>query len=94
MARPFKPRCVNFDPNATYFKPQAIPLSLLKEVVLYADELEALRLCDLKGLDQTQAAKKLKVSRSTLQRVLSSAREKVSRALVEGQAIKIEKRAR
>ncbi len=91
MARPFKPRCVDFDPSVTYFKPRAIPLSALEEIGLQADELEALRLCDLKNLDQAQAAKKLKVSRSTLQRILSAARRKVSEALVEGKAIRIEK---
>ena len=91
MARPFKPRCVDFDPSVTYFKPRAMPLSKLKEIVLHTDELEALRLCDLKNLDQIDAAKKLKVSRSTLQRILSSARRKVSDALIKGKAIKIEK---
>lgn len=90
MARPHKPRCIDFDPSVTYFKPRAIPLSELEEVDLHADELEALRLCDLKNLDQVDAAKKLKVSRSTLQRILASARKKVSEALIKGKAIKIE----
>jgi len=90
--RPIKPRRVLFDPNVTYFKPRAIPLSMLEEVDLAADELEALRLCDLKNLDQKTAAKKMKISRSTLQRILSSGREKVTKALIEGKAIKIEKK--
>jgi len=91
MARPFKPRCVDFDPSVTYFKPRAMPLSKLKEIVLHTDELEALRLCDLKNLEQTEAAKKMKISQSTLQRILTSARKKVALALVEGKAIKISK---
>lgn len=90
MPRPCKPRCVGFDPRAIYFKPRAIPLTELEEVDLRADELEALRLCDCKNLDQVDAAKKLKVSRSTLQRILASARKKVSEALTEGKAIKIQ----
>lgn len=90
MARPCKPRCVGFDPSVTYFKPRAIPLSELEEVDLHADELEALRLCDCRDLDQIDAAKKLKVSRSTLQRILTSARKKVSEALIKGKAIRIE----
>ncbi len=90
MARPHKPRCIDFDPSVTYFKPRAIPLSELKEVDLRSDELEALRLYDLKSFDQATAAKKLKVSRSTLQRILASARRKVSEALIEGKAIRIE----
>jgi predicted DNA-binding protein (UPF0251 family) len=91
MARPYKPRCINFNPCVTYFKPRAIPLSELEEVDLRADELEALRLCDLNNFDQAQAAKKLKISRSTLQRILTSARKKVSGALIKGRAIRIQK---
>jgi len=91
MARPLKPRRVLFDPDVVYFKPRAVPLSLLEEVDLSMDELEALRLCDLKNLEQTEAAKKMKVSQSTLQRILTSARKKVALALIEGKAIKIRK---
>ena len=62
MVRPIKPRRVFFEPNVTYFKPRAVPLSMLEEVELGVDELEAIRLCDLKGLEQTEAAKKMKIS--------------------------------
>ena len=89
MVRPIKPRRVSFDPNVVYFKPRAVPLSLLDEVELGIDELEALRLCDYKNLEQIEAARKMKVSQSTLQRILSSARKKVAEALIEGKAIKI-----
>jgi len=58
-------------------------------VNLTAEELEALRLKDFKGLDQIEAAKKMKTSQSTLQRILASARKKVSQAIVEGKAIEI-----
>jgi len=81
-----------FDPNAVYFKPRAIPLSMLEEVDLNIDELESLRLCDLKDLEQEEAAKKMKISQSTLQRILVSARKKVAEALTEGKAIKIIKK--
>lgn len=89
MVRPLKPRRVLFDPDVVYFKPRAVPLSMLEEVDLSLDELEALRLCDYKNLEQTEAAKKMKVSQSTLQRILTSARKKVAEALIEGKAIKI-----
>jgi predicted DNA-binding protein (UPF0251 family) len=89
MARPIKLRKISFDPNVVYFKPRAVPLSRLKEIYLNVDEVEALRLCDLKDFEQKVAAKKMKISQSTLQRVLSLARKKVSEALVEGKAIKI-----
>ena len=90
--RPIKPRRVSFDPNVTYFKPRAIPLSMLEEIDLKVDELEALRLCDLENLEQKEAAKKMKISQSTLSRILRSARKKIAEALIEGKAIKIRKK--
>jgi len=92
MARPIKPRKVIFNPDVTYFKPRAVPLSMMEEVNLGVDELEALRLCDFENLSQTRAAKKMKVSQSTLQRILSSAHKKVAESLIEGKAIRIQKR--
>jgi len=92
MARPIKPRRVVFDANVKYFKPRAVPLSMLEEVDLGVDELEAIRLCDLKGLDQIKAAKRMRISQSTLGRILSSARKKVAEALVKGKSITIRKK--
>jgi len=89
MARPIKPRRVLFDPNVVYFKPRAVPMSMLKEVELGVDELETLRLCDLEGREQIKAAKEMKISQSTLQRILTSAHKKISEALIKGKAIKI-----
>ncbi len=92
MSRPPKPRKVIFDPNVTYFKPRAVPLSGLAEVDLGVDELEALKYSDLEDLDQIKAAKKMKISQSTFQRILSQARRKVAEALIKGKAIKIIKK--
>lgn len=89
MVRPIKKRRVDFDPDVTYFKPRAIPLSRLEEVELSLDELEAIRLCNLKGLGQEKAAKKMNISRSTLQRTLCLAEKKVAEALIKGKAIKV-----
>jgi predicted DNA-binding protein (UPF0251 family) len=89
MSRPPKPRKVIFDPNVTYFKPRAVPLSELTEVDLGVDELEALKYSDLEDLDQIKAAKKMKISQSTFQRILSQARRKITEALIKGKAIKI-----
>ncbi len=89
MVRPIKPRRVQFDPKAVYFKPRAVPLSMLDEVELSLDEIETLRLCDLEGLNQIEAAKRMKISQATLCRILTSARKKVAKALIEGKAIKI-----
>ncbi len=92
MPRPIKPRKIKFEPNATYFKPRAIPLAGLKEISLSHDELEALRLHDLGDCNQANCAKKMGVSQSTFQRILSSAHKKVTEALVKGRAIKIWKK--
>ena len=87
-----KPRKVFFDPNVTYFKPGAVPLSMLEEVDLTLDELEALRLCDLENLEQEEAAKRMKIFQSTLSRILVSVRKKIAEALIKGKAIKIRKK--
>jgi len=89
MARPRKIRFVEFEPDVTYFKPQAIPLSQLEEVELTIDELEAMRLSDLEQLNQIEGAEKMEIHQSTFQRTLAKAREKVTLALVKGKAIKI-----
>jgi len=57
---------------------------------LTLDELEAIRLCDLLYLEQNAAAKKMKVHRSTVSRILASARKKIANALVHNHGIKIE----
>jgi len=61
----------------------------LKVVELTPEELETLRLKNVKGLSQIQAAKEMKTSQSTFQRILTDAEQKVSSALVEGCAIRI-----
>jgi predicted DNA-binding protein (UPF0251 family) len=77
-------------PHSDYFKPRGIPLSVLEEVVLAVDEFEAIRLADLEGLYQEQAAKKMNVSRQTFGRIIESAHKKVAEALVQGKALRIE----
>lgn len=54
------------------------------------DEFEALRLADLKGMHQEEAAKLLKVSRPTFSRIIESARKKVADGLVNLKYIKVE----
>ena len=90
MARPRNCRRVGSMPESNYFKPRGIPLSMLEEVILTVDEFEALRLADLEGLYQEQAAEKMNVSRPTFGRIVDSAHKKVAEALVKGKALKIE----
>jgi predicted DNA-binding protein (UPF0251 family) len=72
------------------YKPAGVPLDGLRRVGLLGDELEALRLVELEGLTQGEAAQRMGVSRSTLQRILAHARRQVTLALAEGAALVVE----
>jgi len=89
MPRPRHCRRVWQLPQANYYKPRGIPLSVLEEVTLTVDEFEAIRLTDLEGLYQADAAEKMNISRQTLGRVLESAHKKIADALVNGKALLI-----
>ena len=89
MPRPRLYRRIRFNPNITYFKPQGVPMKHLEVVELTIEEIESLRLKNRKDLKQIECAKRMKTSQSTFQRILSSAYEKITDALVEGKAIKI-----
>lgn len=89
MVRPIKLRHCRFRPSAYYYKPQGIPLRLLQEVEIAPDELEALKLHDSDGLDQTAAAAAMKISQPTFNRILNRAYKKIAQALIKGHAIKI-----
>jgi uncharacterized membrane protein len=89
MPRPRIPRCIRFKPGVYYFKPQGIPLRMLDEVVLFPDEIEALKLYEIDKLEQEEAAKKMKISQPTFARILGSARKKIAQAIIKGKAIKV-----
>lgn len=90
MPRPRKYRKVRKEPNVDYYKPVGVPLREIEEVKLKVEEYEALRLKDCENIDQTEAAEKMNVSQPTFNRMLNSGREKVTDALVNGKAIRIE----
>ena len=90
MPRPRKRRRLWHEPRPAIFKPVGIPLRRLAHVTLQHEELEALRLADLEGRYQAEAAEQLGVSRSTFQRIVVDARRKVVQALVEGAALHVE----
>jgi len=89
MPRPFKCRRVLGMPKSDYLKPSGIPLSDLREIDLTIDEFEAIRLADLEGLYQEDAAKKMNISRQTFGNIIAEARKKVADAIVNGKALKI-----
>jgi len=90
MVRPRLCRRVCFEPNVTYFKPAGIRMVELEESILTVDEFEALRLKDLRGLEQEKCAKKMRISQPTFHRLITDARKKIADAIVNGKAIKIE----
>jgi len=90
MVRPRRTRRIFFQPEVTYFKPAGISMMNLKETILSFDELEAIRLIDSKGMEQTKASKKMKISQSTLSRLLKMGRKKLADAITKGYSIKIQ----
>jgi len=89
MARPLSTRRIPKRLRERLFKPQGIPMPQLQQVRLTMDGLEALRLADLEGLYQEEAARRMGVSRATFARVLGEARKVVAEALVQGKAVEI-----
>ena len=89
MPRPKKRRKIRFSPGVRFFKPVGVPMSVLNEVNLRPDEIEAIRLADKDNLSQANAAKKMGISQPTFARIISDAHEKVANALINGYAIKL-----
>ena len=87
MPRPHKCRFVAGMPEATAFKPAGIPGRGLAVVELGLDEAEAIRLADLQGFYQEEAARRMGVSRATFGRVLDSAHQKIADAIINGKML-------
>ncbi|MEW6719516.1 MAG: DUF134 domain-containing protein [Thermodesulfobacteriota bacterium] len=90
MPRPHCCRRVEGKPPASVFKPAGVPVREIDAIAMTLDEFEAVRLADLEGLYQEEAAAKMGVSRSTFSRIVDSAHRKVADAIVNGKALKIE----
>jgi len=77
-------------PGERCFKPLCKPLAKLKGVNLTLDEFESVRLADIEGLKQVDAAKRMRISRPTFSRIVASAHKKIADGLVHIKAIRIE----
>ena len=75
------PHVAQFSPRGKAGRPDEIDLRL--------DHFEAIKLADHQGLDQTQAAQAMKISRTTFGRILREARKIIANAIINGKAIKI-----
>ncbi|MFW5972304.1 MAG: DUF134 domain-containing protein [Bacillota bacterium] len=90
MARPTKERRIEYIPEIKYFKPAGIPMKDIEEECLTMEEVEAIRLKDLEGLNQEEGAAKMNVSRPTFQRILTEAHRKIAKSLIKGKAIRFQ----
>jgi len=72
-----------------YYKPRGIPLRELEEVSISDEEMETLRLRYVEKLSQSEAAERMGISQSQYQRDLTQAIEKITVAMMEGNAINI-----
>ena len=87
--RPKKYRIVRFDPIISQFSPRGLP-GRPDEVNLTMDEFEAIRLADLAGISQKEAAKSMNISQQTFSRIIKKARKSVADSLVNGKIIRIQ----
>jgi predicted DNA-binding protein (UPF0251 family) len=90
MPRPRKMRRVFGKPNCSVFKPAGVPLQGTEPVTLALDELEAVRLADVEGLYQEDAAKQMNTSRPTFTRILAEGRRKIATAISQARPLVIE----
>jgi uncharacterized protein len=90
MPRPHRERAVFARPGAAIFKPAGVPIREMEEVEMTLDEFESLRLCDLDGFYQEDAAEHMGVSRATFSRILERARRKTAYVLLKGAALRIQ----
>jgi len=90
--RPFRLRKISNPPIISGFKPYRNKSvdEKAEAIFLQYEEYEALRLCDHEMLNHHQASLLMAVSRPTLTRIYSKARQKIAEALVLGKQIIIE----
>ena len=77
-------------PESTLFETRGDNADHLKEIVISVEEYEAIRLIDLEEMTQEQCAERMKVARTTVQRIYNDARKKIAEYIVMGHSLKIE----
>ena len=85
-------RIVDADHSKVCFKPCGIQGKYLEKIIVYEDEMEAIRLADYESLYQQESADMMGISRTTFSRLVISARKKIADALLHQKAINIRKR--
>jgi len=89
MPRPMKCRAITEDPEHRAFGPFAAEHSDAEPLEMTFDEFEAIRLADVEGLYQEEAARRMQVSRQTFGNILASARQKLGQMLVLGRRLNV-----
>ncbi len=87
--RPRVRRIIEGTGESRCYKPCCCPEQEGTGISLQPEEIELIRLIDLEGLEQEEAAEKLGVSRKTAWRDLHEARRKIADALVNGKSIEM-----
>ena len=92
IGRKRKDRIIDADHSKVCFKPCGIRGIDLEKVIVYDDEMEAIRLADFESLYQQESADMMGISRPTFSRLVESARKKIADALLNQKAINIKLR--
>lgn len=89
MVRPRKWRKVCCLPESDLFGPLESP-DFKNEILMTVEEYETIRLIDFENLTQEECSDRMKVARTTVQKIYSDARKKLSQSLVMGGVLRIE----
>ncbi|NLD20094.1 MAG: DUF134 domain-containing protein [Clostridiales bacterium] len=88
LARPRKCRKVCELPNTKEFAPTD-GRNPNEAIIMTVDEYETIRLIDKQGFSQEECGNYMKIARTTVQQIYTSARKKIADAIVDGLPLKI-----
>jgi uncharacterized protein len=89
MPRPRRYRRILKDPQTRCFNPENEEIDVSNPIEIKIDEFEAIRLRDYLDIQQKKSAELMGISQPTFHRILTSARKKISEALIDGKKIAI-----
>lgn len=89
MPRPRKCRWIGQHPEKVVFKPLGFPMRKANVIELKLDELESLRQAHILGKTQEEGAEVMGISRATFGRILESAHQKITDALLNQKTVTI-----
>lgn len=88
--RPKNIRKVREIPAGSGFIPSGKCRKSSEGITLYAEEYEAILLCDYEDKTQAEAAEGMGISRPTLTRIYASARKKIAQAIIDRLPLTVE----